>query len=170
MRSTQKGGWAQKRQKSSALFVSWLTSHFEVTAQSHLAALPPIHENPSITEISDQSMGPHFPADFHSYFGNVSIGCLTEHVPFKFPRQQGPCGCKQTLWCCPREPLSNTQHDPLTSGALLNIFPSTCSICPPNDLHSDPARGDKKRDGDPCATDGDIGGPVKCSDLPKVTP
>lgn len=63
-----------------------------------------------------------------------------EHFPFKLPCQQGPSRCKQTLWCGPREPLSNTQHDPLTSGELFKHFVSSiCSIRPPDDLHSDPA-------------------------------
>lgn len=124
--SAQKGPWPQRKDRNSAISFPGSPSKLRLLQCPTLLLLDSLLKTQTELEFQT-SLGPCVPIGFHSYFGDVSISCdwqitFFSHVSFKFLRQQGPSGCKQTLWCSPREPLSNTKHDPITSGALLKHF------------------------------------------------
>lgn len=90
-------------------------------------------------------MGPHFPIDVHSYFGDVSISCdwqaasLLSTFPLNFPASKAHQGVNKHFGAAQESPYLIPSTIPLHPEHSVDTFPSTRSIRPPNDLHNDPA-------------------------------
>lgn len=150
-KSEQKGHWPQRQgRKKLCYFVSWLTPpNVEATA-----LVPPCCSLIFLKNLSIIGNGPVNGSPFSHrppfLVGDVSISCdwqaasLLSTFPLNFPASRAHLGVNKHFGAAQESPYLIPSTIPLHPEHSLNIFPSTCGIRPPDDLHSDPA-GDTGR-------------------------
>lgn len=127
------------RRGSNSTLTSWLSPHVEATALPHLATFQFIPKSPS-SWVFTPVIGSPFPTDIHSYFGDVSISCdwkvtiLLSTFPLNFPASRAQLGVNKHFSAALESPYLIPSTIPLHPEHAFNIFPSTCSIRPPDDL------------------------------------